>query len=346
MFFTSEVKKTFTKLRQTFIGAPILNHFDPKRYIQIETDAFYYTISRIFSQLTLDDLGRWHLVAFFSRKMIPAETWYGTHDGKLLAIVKVFKTWKYYLEGCKHEVLVLTDYNNLQRFMDMKSLSFRQVCWAQKLSRYHFRIDYQQSKANGAADALFWYLQWSAKENETLWAENIKILYWFQSSLAKVLGMGILGMSVPFPLDQVFICKIAVLPQLCQFWDTVWSELADKDSYIVSIGGMRIRLPELQDDDKEAKKLRSEGLSEGWKIIEQILHYQGLPYVPKVICSELISRYYDNPLVGHFGIEKIWELIVRKYYWPTLRRDIEAYVKGYNVCLVSKTVCYKPYGDL
>ena len=67
---------------------------------------------------------------------------------------------------------------------------------------------------------------------------------------------------------------------------------------------MRMRLPELQDDDKEAKTLRSEGLSEGWKDIEQVLHFQGLPYVPKVICSELISRHHDNPLAGHFGIEK------------------------------------------
>ena len=86
--------------------------------------------------------------------MIPAKTWYKTHDGELLVIVEVFKTWRYYLEGCKHKVLVLINYNNLRRFMDKKSLSSRQVCWAQKLSRYHFQIDYCQSKANGTADAL------------------------------------------------------------------------------------------------------------------------------------------------------------------------------------------------
>ncbi len=81
---------------------------------------------------------------------------------------------------------------------------------------------------------------------------------------------------------------------------------------------MRMRLPELQDDDKEVMKLRSEGLSEGWEDIKQVLHYQGLLYVPKVIRSELISRHHDNPLAGHFSIEKTRKLIVRKYYWPTL----------------------------
>ncbi len=107
-----------------------------------------------------------------------------------------------------------------------------------------------------------------------------------------------------------------------------------------------MRLHKLQDDDKEVMKLKSEGLPEGCEDIEQVLHYQSLPYVPKVIRSELISTYHDNLLAGHFDIEKTYELIVRKYYWPMLQRDVEAYVKSCDVCLVSKAVCHKPYGDL
>ena len=74
--------------------------------------------------------------------MIPAETRYKTHNGELLVIVKAFKTWRHYLEGCKDKILMFTNYNNLQHFMNTKSLNFRQVQWAQKLSRYHFLIDY------------------------------------------------------------------------------------------------------------------------------------------------------------------------------------------------------------
>ena len=89
--------------------------------------------------------------------MIPAEICYETYDGKLLAIVEVFKTWRHYLKSCKYEILVFTDHNNLCRFMDTKSLSSRQVRWAQELSRYYFQIDYHKGKANGAADALSQY---------------------------------------------------------------------------------------------------------------------------------------------------------------------------------------------
>ncbi len=90
-------------------------------------DAFGYVDSGIFSQLILDDSGRWHPIDFLLRKMIPTKTWYKTYDGELLAIIEGFKTWKHYLKNCKHEVLVLTDHNNLQRFLDTKNLSSRQV---------------------------------------------------------------------------------------------------------------------------------------------------------------------------------------------------------------------------
>lgn len=86
--------------------------------------------------------------------MIPAKTWYEIQDGKLLAIVETFKIWKHYLEGYRHEFLILTNYNNLEHFMDMKSLSSRSVRWAQKLLKYHFWNDYCQSKANRVTDAL------------------------------------------------------------------------------------------------------------------------------------------------------------------------------------------------
>ena len=36
----------------------------------------------------------------------------------------------------------------------------------------------------------------------------------------------------------------------------------------------------------------------------------------------------------------------RKYYWLSLRKDVEAYVKVYNVCLTSKAVRYKLYDNL
>ena len=109
---------------------------------------------------------------------------------------------------------------------------------------------------------------------------------------------------------------------------------------------MRLRLPELQDEDKEAKVLRVEDLPEGWEKVEGVFQYQGLPYIPEIICFKVISCHHDDFYAGHFGIDKTKELVGRKYYWPSLRKDVENYVKGCDVCLTSKAVRHKPYRDL
>ena len=151
-FLTPKARLTFNHLWLAFTKAPILWHFDPECHIYIETNASGYAIGSVLSQLVSGtssdgvvakaDLGQWHLVAFFSKKMIPVETQYEIHDGKFLAIVKTFMTWRHYLEGCKHEILVFTDHNNLRYFMDTKNLSSWQVSWAQELFKYHFQINY------------------------------------------------------------------------------------------------------------------------------------------------------------------------------------------------------------
>ena len=74
--------------------------------------------------------------------MISAETCYKTHNGKFLAIVEAFETCRHYLESCKYKVLVLTGHKNPRQFMDTKSLSSKQVYWAQKLFHYYFQNDY------------------------------------------------------------------------------------------------------------------------------------------------------------------------------------------------------------
>ena len=159
--------------------------------------------------------------------MIPAEIKYKTHDGELLAIVEAFKTWRHYLKRSRHEVLVFTDHNNFRQFMDTKSLSSRQVRWAQELSCYHFQIDYRQSKANGAANTLFWYPQRSVEEEETLQAENIKILYSLQFSLTNPSFSG-LTLSKPnlSSLHQVFVCGTHIFLQFHRFWDSLQSKIA------------------------------------------------------------------------------------------------------------------------
>ena len=72
-YLTPKARLAFTQLKKAFTKALILQHFDLKCHIRIETNTSGYVIGKILSQLTLDNLCQWHLVAFYPQKMIPAE---------------------------------------------------------------------------------------------------------------------------------------------------------------------------------------------------------------------------------------------------------------------------------
>ena len=55
-FLTFKAKKAFNRLKQAFIEAPILQHFNPKYHIRIEIDVSGYTIEGVLSQLTPNQL--------------------------------------------------------------------------------------------------------------------------------------------------------------------------------------------------------------------------------------------------------------------------------------------------
>ena len=180
----------------------------------------------------------------------------------------------------------------------------------------------------------------------TLQAENVKILHRLQSLLTNASFSG-LTLSEPnlSPFHQVFVCGTYVFLQLHQLQDSFQSNITQDGPY-ASIGGMNLRLPKLQDNNKQAKTLGARGLPEGWEEVEGVLQYQRLLYIPEIIRYKVISCHHNDPLIGHFGIDKIRELVGRKKYWPSLRRDVESYIRKYDVCLTSKTIRYKPYGDL
>jgi|SRR5437667_7549675 len=99
-------------------------------------------------QATSRSLAHWQPVAFWSRKIIPAEHNYEMHDQELLAIVMYFKQWCHYLESSQHPICVLTNHVNLRAFMTIKELSRQQAYWAEWLAAFDFVIKYHKGVSN------------------------------------------------------------------------------------------------------------------------------------------------------------------------------------------------------
>ena len=147
-----QCQDSFRLLKDRLTQAPVITIFDPEKEAILETDASDFAIGACLNQK--NEQGKLQPVAYYSRKMSPAELNYDIHDKELLAIVEAFKGWRVYLEGTKYPVQVYTDHKNLVYWTTTKQLNRRQVRWAEELSAYNFRIAHVKGTENGRADAL------------------------------------------------------------------------------------------------------------------------------------------------------------------------------------------------
>ncbi|GAX83477.1 hypothetical protein CEUSTIGMA_g10902.t1 [Chlamydomonas eustigma] len=86
-----------------------------------------------------------------SRKLSPAERIYPVHEHELLAVFHGVRTYRHYLQGCKHFTLY-TDHHSLRYFFTQRGLSGRQARWAEDLADYqpNMTIVYKDGKSNRA----------------------------------------------------------------------------------------------------------------------------------------------------------------------------------------------------
>src|SRR5260221_736647 len=62
---------------------------------------------------------------------------------------------------------------------------------------------------------------------------------------------------------------------------------------------------------------------------------------PQNFAKEILERYHDSITVGHRGIWRTYLQIVRDYWWPDLRKFVDAYVKGCATCQQNKAITHR-----
>lgn len=143
------VEKSFRQLQQAMSEAPVLASPDPTRKFIVTTDASDFAIGAALSQ-QFDNGER--PIAFYSKKLSPAESNYPVHEKELLAVILALKEWRCFLDG--QHFTVITDHKSLTYLQSQPHLSNRQARWMQFLSLFNFTIQYKPGKSNSVADAL------------------------------------------------------------------------------------------------------------------------------------------------------------------------------------------------
>lgn len=320
--WNTECEKAFTELKRAFTSAPILQHFDPDKPSTVECDSSDYVNAGCLSQP--DGVGVLHPVAFFSRRMIPAECNYDIYDKELMAIVRAFEEWRAELEGTEMPVEVISDHKNLQHFMTTKRLSRRQARWSEFLSRFNFKLIYRPGAQGGKPDAL---TRRSSDRPQNHYDERHE----HQNQIIlkpDKLSPGMLPISVNHaeldPNDQGVEKSTEDLISTAYESDIVSSKI---------LGTLK---NDNDIDPPELKKLKLPRslLSEK----DQRLYFRARLYVPdnSELRLHLLRLSHDSAIAGHPGRAKTYELLSRHYYWPKMSRDVKRYVRNCHVCSRSK----------
>uniref|UniRef100_A0A8C9W0E0 Gypsy retrotransposon integrase-like protein 1 n=1 Tax=Scleropages formosus TaxID=113540 RepID=A0A8C9W0E0_SCLFO len=72
----------------------------------------------------------------------------------------------------------------------------------------------------------------------------------------------------------------------------------------------------------------------------------GKQYVPPGLRTTLLQWAHDHPAAGHPGFGKTQARIQQLYWWPSLREDVQDYIRACPVCAQSKASNQSPAGLL
>ena len=148
-----EAQGAFDKLKHLLTTAPVLRVFDPGRRTRVVSDASKFAVGASLLQQD-EETQLWHPVAFYSRKLKPAERNYPVHEQELLALIAALKAWRHYLHGARIKISLHTDHRTLTFLGQQAHLSAQQARWVEFLAEFDAEIEYVAGTTNLVADAL------------------------------------------------------------------------------------------------------------------------------------------------------------------------------------------------
>ena len=297
-----DCQHAFNVVKHRVTSAPCLRHFDSTKQAVLETDASDKVTGGVLSQK--DDDGVLHPVAFYSKSMAPAEINYHIYDKELLAIIRCFEQWRPELENTDLPIQVFTDHEALLSFArkDSKELSRRQTRHAIFLADYNFDVIHRKGTANVKADSL------SRIEHVDCHVADESMPQ--INPLAKLAQQQISALSIPQSYLYQRVLEANKTDELCEeYRQAVLSK---------------------------EKKLHGTDL-EDHRIDDGVLFKAHRVWVPESMQPEVIRAVHDQPMTGHPGEKRTYEILKRYYYWKGSRAIIERFVRNCRDCARTKS---------
>ncbi|MBW0550728.1 hypothetical protein O181_090443 [Austropuccinia psidii MF-1] len=201
--------------------------------------------------------------------------------------------------------------------MSSKVLTFRQACWADFFSEFHFSITYHPGRLATLPHALS---RWDDMYPE----RGVDFISKNPQRFHQVLKKNEIKES------RFFSIKVEVFSDLVdQIQKAVW-----KDKDYKEILKQLVRGESVSDYTLEPQA--------------KLLLFKDILVIPRnnELQFDILQKCHDSPLAGHPGQEKALKLIKRDFYWAGMNKIIKDYVSSCQQCSRNRNIHHKKLGLL
>ena len=338
-----EQQQAFETLKASLTKAPVLAYPDFNRPFIIEVDASDYAIGAMLCQEHTTPSGRkvHRPVAYSSCTLNKAQQNYSATDKEGLGVMWACEKFHRYLT--RDPVTIITDHRPLVTMQGAKQATKRVESWRAKLQIYKPIFIHRAGKDHVVADALS---RLPTSSTEPPLQSDLDELTLHRISACE---------NVDMPSDAC-IRKVAEEVSAAITTDIDgWRQAQREDALLGTVitaleaakdkphllltAGM-----EFVSNAHQHFSLRKDGMlmlitsapSRDETTVEQVVA------VPAKLVPTVLATTHSTPEIGaHLGVKKLFPVMRRKFWWPTMYRDLCEYIGGCLICQRHRIGSYK-----
>ncbi len=277
---------------------------------------------------------------------------------------------------------IFIDHNNLKDFMNVKTLSERQIKWAMRLISFDFIIKHRIEKINLVDDSSkrFDYHDVNTKIIRLLLILQTKLRIvvflhiQFSNMRAIIVALSAKISRIVFDENEISRSEVVIFvfisvlsKKRCECDEltqcvlrAIIAILSENEIFYENNFEFILNLIKILQEknvfvqtrfkniETSNKRQRNVFVKSDYILKNDFLKFRERYYVfeKKFLRIELLKRHHDDILTNHFEIKKTIELLNKKYHWSRMIKYVKFYIKTCDICQCTKTSKHFSYDNL